>query len=394
MRKPPHILFVTTWLPTEFDWTRTAGIARRQHLLIDALKRLGIRIEILLYVSEKRFDETESSRVRIEAELSSFWQCELKVEICRWQMEVKNPSIWAHYFSPVFNYLHHKYFIKFVGRDQVNALAKCLRREPTIVVFHRLQSIMPLLAGGLSAPTSFVDLDDIEHTSFYRSIHELPVWPGKYLEYLQIPAMIFAEWRAVSLARQTFVCSDLDRVKLARLFRTDKVMAVPNAVAMGPKTPPPPKQTLLILGHYSFTPNRLGAEYFLDEVWDLIRQEVPDAQLVIAGAGPEGIRQFAQATAGVLFTGYVKDLNLLYAETRAVVCPILSGGGTRLKVMEAAAYGRPIASTRIGAEGIDLKDGSEILLADTPQALAQACIKLLTDFPFSVAMGLNARQRI
>lgn len=387
-------LFVTAWLPTETDWTRTAGIARRQRLLIDALKSLGMPIEVLLYVSDKRFDGTEMDRLRIQAELSDFWQYDLTVTVCRWQTATRNPSIWNHYFAPAINYLRHRDFLKFTGREQVNALGQCLARSPSLVVFHHMQTILPLLAGGLAGPAAFLDLDDVEHTSFRRRINEPPVWPGKYLEYLQIPAIVFGEWRAISLARRTFVCSDHDASRLNKLFHTNKVMTLPNAVAMGPKAPPSQRQTLLMLGHYSFAPNRLGAEYFLAEVWDLIQRQIPSAQLVIAGAGPEAIRQFNESPVGVSFTGYVNDLDLLYAETRAVVCPILSGGGTRLKVMEAAAYGRPIVSTRIGAEGIDLKDGSEILLVDTPQTFADACVKLLTDYPFAVKMGSAAQQCI
>jgi glycosyltransferase involved in cell wall biosynthesis len=75
-----------------------------------------------------------------------------------------------------------------------------------------------------------------------------------------------------------------------------------------------------------------------------------------------------------------------------VVCaPILSGGGTRVKIIEAAAYGKPIVSTRMGAEGIEMQDGVEIFLRDDPKSFAEACIRLLNDHTLSKRMGVAAR---
>jgi glycosyltransferase involved in cell wall biosynthesis len=75
-----------------------------------------------------------------------------------------------------------------------------------------------------------------------------------------------------------------------------------------------------------------------------------------------------------------------------VCCPILSGGGTRLKIIEAAAHARAVVSTTLGAEGLDLKDGLEVLLADDPASLAQACIDLLQDRDRSGHLGRSARE--
>jgi glycosyltransferase involved in cell wall biosynthesis len=75
-----------------------------------------------------------------------------------------------------------------------------------------------------------------------------------------------------------------------------------------------------------------------------------------------------------------------------VVCaPILSGSGTRVKIIEAAAYGKPIVSTRIGAEGIEMQDGIDIFLRDDTKMFAEACIRLLNDHTLSKQMGLAAR---
>jgi glycosyltransferase involved in cell wall biosynthesis len=94
---------------------------------------------------------------------------------------------------------------------------------------------------------------------------------------------------------------------------------------------------------------------------------------------------------GVEFTGFVEGLDDLYRQSRVICAPILSGGGTRVKIIEAAAYGKPIVSTRIGAEGIEMQDGKEIFLRDDPASFAKVCIRLLNDHDMCEKMGTAAR---
>ena len=94
---------------------------------------------------------------------------------------------------------------------------------------------------------------------------------------------------------------------------------------------------------------------------------------------------------GVRFAGFVEDLDGLYQQSRVVCAPILSGSGTRIKIIEAAAYCRPIVSTRIGAEGIELHNGDSIFLRDDPKSFAEACIRLLNDHELCKRLGTAAR---
>jgi glycosyltransferase involved in cell wall biosynthesis len=88
----------------------------------------------------------------------------------------------------------------------------------------------------------------------------------------------------------------------------------------------------------------------------------------------------------------VEDLSALYRRTRVVCCPIRVAGGTRLKILEAAAYGKPIVSTTVGAEGIEFRDGQEIFLRDEPASFAAACAKLMADTSLGEQMGAAARR--
>src|SRR5262249_5552633 len=97
---------------------------------------------------------------------------------------------------------------------------------------------------------------------------------------------------------------------------------------------------------------------------------------------------------GVEFTGFVDDLEALYQQSRVVCCPVLAGGGTRIKIIEAAACGKPIVSTRIGAEGLEMVDGMELLLRDEPKSFAEACLRLLKDSTLCNKLGYAARAAV
>jgi glycosyltransferase involved in cell wall biosynthesis len=125
----------------------------------------------------------------------------------------------------------------------------------------------------------------------------------------------------------------------------------------------------------------------------LILRQLPQARLLIAGDKPERIRQFDAGPAAVSFLGFVEDLHALYAQATVVCCPLLTGAGTRIKIIEAAAYGKAVVSTTLGAEGLQFRDGSEILLRNDPAGFAQACVELLQDRATRGALGAQARAR-
>jgi glycosyltransferase involved in cell wall biosynthesis len=150
--------------------------------------------------------------------------------------------------------------------------------------------------------------------------------------------------------------------------------------------------TLFFLGTYaSSRPNVEAAEFLIEKVWPRVYRAIPTVRLIIAGDFPQNIRAYGRDCPGVEFTGFVEDLDALYRRVRVVCAPLLSGAGTRVKIVEAAAYGKPIVATRIGAEGLDLRDGHEILLRDDANSFAEACVRLLQDDGLCDRLGEAAR---
>jgi glycosyltransferase involved in cell wall biosynthesis len=166
------------------------------------------------------------------------------------------------------------------------------------------------------------------------------------------------------------------------------VVVVPNAVDITKGDHPlSTEKTILFLGHYAYPPNAEAAERLISRIWPLVRQHVGIARLIIAGDSAERIPSYGSGAPNVEFTGLVHDLDALYARVRVVCCPIANGGGTRLKLIEAAAHAKPIVATPVGAEGLIFENNLEILICDADNRIAQGCIRLLTDDAMALQLG-------
>lgn len=147
------------------------------------------------------------------------------------------------------------------------------------------------------------------------------------------------------------------------------------------------------LGGLHWPPNAAGIIWFAKEVWPLVQQAVPEAQLTVMGKDPpEELTQLGLANLDV--TGYVDDVVPYLRETAVFVVPLHAGGGMRVKIVDGWSWGLPIVSTTIGAEGIGYTDGHDLLIADDAQTFAQATIKLLRDPAFSHTLGQNGRETL
>lgn len=134
--------------------------------------------------------------------------------------------------------------------------------------------------------------------------------------------------------------------------------------------------TVFHIGAMDWQPNVDGINWLLENVWPLIREQEPDAELHLAGRGMSDELR-AQQIPGVFFHGEVPDAHAFMRSYSVMVVPLLSGGGMRVKVAEGLALGKALVSTATGAEGIAVKNGQHALLADDPQAFAAHVVNLL-----------------
>jgi glycosyltransferase involved in cell wall biosynthesis len=129
-----------------------------------------------------------------------------------------------------------------------------------------------------------------------------------------------------------------------------------------------------------WVPNIDGIGWFVEEILPLIRKRRPDCSLVIAGRRPSSeIQRLAERDSRILVTGTVSDIRPYLWDSAVSIVPLRIGGGTRLKIYEAMAAKIPVVSTSIGAEGLDIRNGEDIHIADRPAEFAERCLVLLDD---------------
>ena len=194
---------------------------------------------------------------------------------------------------------------------------------------------------------------------------------------------------------RVFVVSERDRDLVARGTHRNRFLVVPNGVDTrpGPLPPPPPGAgpRLVFVGHMGYTPCADGACWFANEILPLVLEGEPAATFAVVGASPaHRVRALSSAT--VTVTGTVPDVAPYYAGADIVVAPLRAGGGSRLKILEAMAFGRPVISTTVGAEGLNVRDGEHLLLADTPKEFAVAVHRLRQQPELAAQLMLAARR--
>jgi glycosyltransferase involved in cell wall biosynthesis len=156
----------------------------------------------------------------------------------------------------------------------------------------------------------------------------------------------------------------------------------------------PCSKNIVTLGTLHYPPNADGIRWFLNQVFPLIRQCIPEATLTIIGKNPP--RDFLDAQSqnpnSIRITGYVPDLAPYLQESALMVVPVRAGGGMRVRILEAFSYAMPVVTTTIGLEGIQGTPEKDVLVADTTTEFANRVVELLEDPALQQKLSVNGRQ--
>ena len=247
-----------------------------------------------------------------------------------------------------------------------------------------------------AAPRLVLDEHNIEYEVFARmhaSERSLPRRLFNRLEHTRFRRLERTWWRQVDGCAVT---SEREAAIVRSHAPKTALAVVPNGVDLeyfSPRETKPDPLSVVFNGVLDYRPNLDAAHFLVDEIWPLVLQRLPDAQLSIVGRGePADLRSLERP--GIVATGQVPDLRPYLANAAVVAVPIRMGGKARLKVVEGLAMAKAMVSTSIGCEGVDVRDGEHLLVANSPEAFAAAVVGLLQDRTLAHALGRAGRAQM
>ncbi len=244
--------------------------------------------------------------------------------------------------------------------------------------------------GVLPLVTAVLDQHNVESQIWDRITATERQLPRRWVMRQQAHLLRRYEAEACRAADHVSCCSEEDRRSLRELVglpwgsEDERFWTVPNGTDLNAFTDDQPKaalkgRPLVFVGSMDWAPNSDAVLWFVAEILPLILAQVPDAQFYAVGRNPPRELQDLHGKNGVSIVGAVNDVRPYLAAAALVPVPLRSGGGTRLKILEALAGRRAVVSTTLGAEGLALQPGKEIELADSAEAFAGRVVQLLRD---------------
>lgn len=253
-----------------------------------------------------------------------------------------------------------------------------------------------------ASPAPLVVFDDhnceylLQQRTFLTDLYSPARWPAAAYSLVQWQRLRRYEADVCRRADRVLAVSKADAAALKRLVPELDVVVIPNGIdteAYQPATrgADQPHNQLLFTGTMDFRPNVDAALWFAREVLPLVHEEISDAHFVVAGQRPHRRLAPLKRDPSITLTGWVEDVHPFFEASSVYVAPLRMGGGTRLKLLEAMAMEKPIVTTSLGAEGYPVKNGRELILADTPSAFADGVVSLLRSEKRRSELGKRGR---
>lgn len=284
-------------------------------------------------------------------------------------------------------------------RAEMRALIDHLCAETQFDVAHADQLNMAQYAARVRGARKILDAHNALWLLYKRLAETMRPGPKKWL--------LERDWRLLKeyegrLCREfdgLLAVSEEDAVALRSAAGTDlAITVIPIAVdtdELPVAVRQPQAQHLLHIGTMYWPPNIDGMQWFIQDAYNQIRAARPDVVLDVVGSRPpQELTAYNGNGHNINVTGYVADVQPYLEQCGVFIVPLRAGGGMRVKILEALARGLPLVTTSLGCEGIAVKHGQHVLIADTPQEFTQAVLSLLNDRALADKLGRNGRALI
>jgi glycosyltransferase involved in cell wall biosynthesis len=284
---------------------------------------------------------------------------------------------------------------RYYSRDMAAAIRRHVREHRFDVVEFgtvALARFAPLVP---DAPRLMVHHNIESQLLLRRSKHVPRLTERIYLAFQAAKLRRYERKTAPWFVRHT-TCSEQDRQALTSIAPGVRAVVVPNGFDTDyfkPVETPMEENSIVFVGSMGWFPNLDGMLYFRNEVWPLLKVQVPDVKAYVIGTeAPPELKRFSTQDNNFRLLGFVDDIRPIVARSAVFAVPLRVGGGTRLKIIEAMAMGKAIVSTSVGCEGIEVTHGDNILIADTPSSFAESIACILTDPDLRCRLGAHARK--
>jgi sugar transferase (PEP-CTERM/EpsH1 system associated) len=232
--------------------------------------------------------------------------------------------------------------------------------------------------------------------SHHYKVARNPFW--KLLCWREYRKMDRFERDCLKRADHVLTVSDHDRNIFSRMIDPSRITVIPTGVDLEyfrPSSNQDQPTTLVFSGAMDWMPNEDAMVYFIKQILPRIRKQIPNASLCVVGRNPSrALLELGASHQDIEITGMVDDIRPFVHRAAIYVVPLRIGGGTRLKIFEAMAMGKAAVSTTIGAEGLPVHPGQDILIADDPKEFAETTIRLLGDPVRREELGRAARELV
>ncbi len=236
------------------------------------------------------------------------------------------------------------------------------------------------------APRLVLDLHNIE-SELARSHARALTWPLSWASSRFAESYRKLEQRWIPLFDTVLVTSEDDRSRV----RHKDVYIYPNALPLIPLPESPEDPCIVFSGNMEYHPNMEAVRWFHREIWPLVQEKCPGMEWRLIGRNPEAVEKVVAGDPRTKLVGPVEDAVQAIARAQVCVVPLLSGSGTRFKILEAWAAGRAVVSTRLGAEGLGARNGEHLLLAEDAASFSQAVARVLKDEELRQKLGSAGR---
>lgn len=186
-----------------------------------------------------------------------------------------------------------------------------------------------------------------------------------------------------------------EQLALRQLDPSIKTAVIPAGVetAMSPRNVIVKDHAILFLASLNWRPNIQGFQWFLDNVLPHVIKNYPSVLVTIVGKGDSGELSSLRHP-NIRYVGYVEDVSPYIVESTLAIVPLFAGGGMRIKILELFAHGKPVVSTSVGCEGIQVENGRELFIADSPVEFANSIINILKDNGLQKRLGTNGQELV